>query len=118
VRRQRAVARQRHCHLARERRRQASLLVDPGELAQLAVRVAEKLASSRRLSARSVSRCDLTDAYSPDGHRQRPGHQAGDPSGEIATPEAPDAATPSTRLEIDTMPSFAPSTAARSQLDR
>jgi hypothetical protein len=36
----------------------------------------------------------------------------------IAAPEAPDAATPSTRLEVDKMPSLAPSTAARSQFDR
>jgi hypothetical protein len=43
VRRQRAPARQRHRHLARQRRRKASPLIDPGKLAQLAVRVAEKL---------------------------------------------------------------------------
>jgi hypothetical protein len=35
----------------------------------------------------------------------------------IAAPDAPDAATPSTRLEVDRMPSLAPSTAARSQFD-
>src|SRR4051812_14884044 len=31
---------------------------------------------------------------------------------------APDAATPSTRLEVDRIPSLAPSTAARSQFER
>jgi hypothetical protein len=36
----------------------------------------------------------------------------------IAAPDAPDAATPSTRLAVERMPSLAPSTPARSQPDR
>ena len=40
------------------------------------------------------------------------------PAVTIADADAPDAATPSTRLAVETIPSFAPSTAARNQLER
>jgi hypothetical protein len=40
------------------------------------------------------------------------------PAVTIAARDAPDAATPSTRLAVERIPSLAPSTAARSQFDR
>ena len=40
------------------------------------------------------------------------------PAVTIAALDAPAAATPSTRLAVETIPSFAPSTAARSQFER
>jgi hypothetical protein len=70
------------------------------------------------MSARSVSRCELTDTYSPAAIDSAPATRPATPAVMIAAPAAPDAATPSTRLEVDRMPSLAPSTAARSQLDR
>src|SRR6185295_18199139 len=69
-------------------------------------------------SARSASRCELTDTYSPAAIDSAPATSPAIPAVTIATRDAPDAATPSTRLAVDRMPSLAPSTAARSQLDR
>ena len=73
--------------------------------------------SSRRRSACSASRCELTETYSPAAIDSAPATRPAMPAVTIAAPDAPDAATPSTRLAVDRMPSLAPSTAARSQLD-
>ena len=70
------------------------------------------------MSARSASRCELTDTYSPAAIDSAPATSPAIPAVTIAVLDAPDAATPSTRLAVDTMPSLAPSTAARSQLER
>ena len=70
------------------------------------------------MSARSASRCELTETYSPAAIDSAPAARPAIPAVTIAAPDAPDAATPSTRHAVDTMPSFAPSTAARSQLER
>ena len=45
--------------------------------------------SSRRRSACSASRCELTDTYSPGGHRQRAGDQPGDPRRDDRRADAP-----------------------------
>src|SRR5512132_1002143 len=70
------------------------------------------------MSACSASRCELTDTYSPAAIDSAPATSPAIPAVTIALPDAPDAATPRTRLAVDTMPSLAPSTAARSQLER
>jgi hypothetical protein len=49
------------------------------------------------------------------GHRHRPGHQTGDAGDEDVAVARARHATPTSRLAVDTMPSFAPSTAARNQ---
>src|SRR4051812_14978007 len=73
--------------------------------------------SSRR-SASSVSRWELTETYSPAAIDSAPATRPAMPAVTIAVTDAPDAATPRTRLAVERMPSFAPRTAARSQLDR
>jgi len=60
----------------------------------------------------------LTDTYSPAAIDKAPATSPAIPAVTIATPDAPDAATPRTRLAVERMPSLAPSTAARSQFDR
>src|SRR5512132_3825996 len=70
------------------------------------------------MSACSASRCELTDTYSPAAIESAPATSPAIPAMTIDAPDAPDAATPSTRLAVDRMPSLAPRTPARSQLDR
>src|SRR4051812_26831368 len=70
------------------------------------------------MSASSASRCELTETYSPAAIDRAPATRPATPAVTMAAADAPDAATPSTRLAVDTMPSLAPSTAARSQLER
>ena len=70
------------------------------------------------MSACSASRCELTETYSPAAIDSAPATSPAIPAVTIAAADAPDAATPSTRLAVDRMPSLAPSTAARSQLER
>ena len=70
------------------------------------------------MSACSASRCELTETYSPAAIDRAPATSPAIPAVTIAAADAPEAATPSTRLAVDTMPSLAPSTAARSQLER
>src|SRR6476620_8779836 len=70
------------------------------------------------MSARSASRCELPETYSPAAIESAPATNPAIPAVTIAVPDAPDAATPSTRLAVERIPSLAPSTAARSQPDR
>jgi len=90
----------------------------PGELAQLAVGVAEQLALLQADVGPLGIALRVTDTYSPAAIDSAPATSPATPAVMIAAPGAPDAATPSTRLEVDRMPSLAPSTPARSQLDR
>jgi hypothetical protein len=68
---------------------------------------------SRAMSARSVSRWLLTELYSPVAIDIAPAATPANPATMIDDREALDAATPITNAAIDTMPSPAPSTAAR-----
>jgi hypothetical protein len=73
---------------------------------------------SRPRSARSLSRCELTDTYSPTAMEPAPATTAAVPAVSTALRDAPEATTPIIRLATETMPSSAPRTAARSQLAR
>jgi hypothetical protein len=71
--------------------------------------------ASKRISACSASRCELTDTSFPAAIDRAPATRQALAAVTIA---APDAATPNTRRAVYRMPSLAPSTAVRSQLDR
>src|SRR3954468_17132198 len=66
-------------------------------------------------SARSVSACELTETYSPAAIDSAPATKPATPASTTSCCEAAADATPTSRLAVDTMPSLAPSTAARSQ---
>src|SRR4051812_15096811 len=70
------------------------------------------------MSACSASRWELTETYSPAAIESAPATRPATPAVTIEPLVAPEAATPSTRLPVDTIPSLAPSTAARSQFER
>jgi hypothetical protein len=65
-----------------------------------------------------VSACELTETYSPAAMDMAPAARPATPAVSIAPRPAPAAATPIRRLAVETMPSLAPSTAARSQPER
>jgi hypothetical protein len=65
-------------------------------------------------SPRSASRWELTDTYSPTAIDIAPATRPATPTVITVARDAFAAATPTSRLAIDTMPSSAPSTAARS----
>ncbi len=67
------------------------------------------------MSARSVSRCELTELYSPVAIDIAPATSPASPATTIELRDAFDAATPIMRLAVETMPSPAPRTAARNQ---
>src|ERR1035437_2731691 len=69
---------------------------------------------SRSRSACSVSACELTETYSPAAIAMAPATRPATPAIKILGELAPAAATPRTRLAVETIPSFAPRTAARS----
>src|SRR3569623_1483028 len=70
---------------------------------------------SRARSACSVSDCELTDTYSPAAIDIAPATCAASPESTTVLCGEPAAATPTRTLATETMPSLAPSTAARSQ---
>ncbi len=71
-----------------------------------------------RRSAASVSACDRTDTYSPAAIDSAPATSPATPEVRMASCVTWAAATPVIRLAVDTIPSLAPRTAARSQLLR
>jgi hypothetical protein len=66
----------------------------------------------------SVSRWLLTDTYSPNAIDTAPATNPAIPAVRIGPGSGVTAATPTTRPAVDTMPSFAPNTPARSQFSR
>ena len=76
---------------------------------------ASSSARSRARSACSVSACECTDTYSPAAIDIAPATSPATPVIRMVAWLALAAATPTTRLAVETMPSLAPSTAARSQ---
>src|ERR1039458_4292277 len=75
-------------------------------------------ARSTARSAFSVSACEWTDTYSPEAIDIDPAVRPAIPATNMLPPVAWAAATPSTKLAVERMPSFAPKTAARSQPTR
>src|ERR1700730_13431919 len=69
---------------------------------------------SSLMSASSASRCELTETYSPAAIDIEPATSPANPATRTAAPGAAEAATPIIRRAVETMPSSAPSTAARS----
>jgi hypothetical protein len=65
------------------------------------------------MSARSASRCELTETYSPTAIDIAPATKPATPAMRAASREAEDAKTPIMRLAVDTIASSDPSTAAR-----
>ena len=70
------------------------------------------------MSLRSLSRCDDTDTYSPSAIDTAPATNPAMPAVRMAVRVELAAATPSSRAAVEMMPSFAPSTIARSQPTR
>src|SRR5262245_35370972 len=67
------------------------------------------------MSARSVSACELTDTYSPAAMESAPATRPATPATRTSCRLEDADATPTMRLAVDTIPSLAPRTAARSQ---
>jgi hypothetical protein len=64
-----------------------------------------------------MSACELTDTYSPAAMDMAPAMAPAKAARIIAWRDSLAAATPMMMLEVDNIPSFAPKTAARNQLD-
>ena len=77
--------------------------------------VCSSAARSRAMSARSTSDWLLTETYSPAAIDSAPAARPAIPASRTCRRSDPAAATPAIIEEIDTIPSFAPRTAARSQ---
>ena len=102
--------------LIRKRGIEAALDVDRRELCKLGGWIGrEFLAFAGKGSACSVSAWELTETYSPAAIDIAPATNPATPATKMSWLVARAAATPKMRLAVDTMPSFAPMTAARSQ---
>ena len=105
-------------HLEGEVLGEALLHVEVGELGELLLGLLDELAAllgqQRLLGVALGADRDVL----PGGHADRAGHEPGDTGDQDARWSVVAPATPTTRPAVDTMPSLAPSTAARSQLSR
>ena len=103
-------------HLHRQLRLDATRLPDLRQLAQLGHRVLlQRLALDAQVGLLDVALARHRHVLA-ERHRQRAGRQARDPRGaHRAVARRPAPATPTMRHAVDTTPSLAPSTAARSQ---
>ena len=115
---QRIMMRQLAGDLRRQVRRQPALHIDLGQFGQFLAGIALE----RALLKPQVGRLGIglrTHGYVFTGsHRQGTRHQAGQPRGQDGAMRGLRRRHPVIRLAVDTMPSFAPNTAARSQLLR
>ena len=100
--------------LARERGVEAATDVDLREPSSSASGCSASSRFSFSMSARSASRCELTETYSPTAIDIAPATSAATPATRIAVGVAEEAATPIIRLAVETIASFDPRTAARS----
>lgn len=62
-----------------------------------------------------MSRCVLTETYSPNAIETAPATSPATPAVKIGPADVVDAATPTTMPAVETIPSLAPKTPARSQ---
>ena len=85
------------------------------ELAKLRLWRLGELFRSRARSAFSVSACELTETYSPAAMDIAPATKPASPASKTAFRPLCAAATPTTSDAVETIPSLAPKTAARSQ---
>jgi hypothetical protein len=96
-----------------------AILVDARQRPQLLHRVRRRFSAlSRAISARSVSDWLETETYSPAAIDSAPADSPAIPASSTPWRSAPDAAIPASSDATETIPSFAPSTAARSQPTR
>ena len=89
--------------------------VDLRQFVELRLRLFGQFAPFLARSASSVSDCELTETYSPAAIDMAPATRPAAPATRASLAEFEAAATPTTRLAVEMMPSLAPSTAARSQ---
>ena len=97
--------------------KQMGMMVAGGSLFFLALLggLAASSSFSRVMSACSVSDWELTETYSPAAIDMAPATKPAIPASNTSLRPAFEAATPTTRLAVETIPSLAPSTAARNQ---
>ena len=115
---QRVMSHQLLSDLFRERRIKAASDVDGHQFSVLAFVVCSEFRALKLNSACSVSACEWIDTYSPAAIDIAPATRPATPATNTLLWVACAAATPSTKLDVDGMPSLAPSTAARSQAMR
>jgi hypothetical protein len=90
--------------------------IDRRQLTMLRRRVCFELgALARQVGLLGIGLCEWTETYPPAAIDMAPATRPATPVNRIVPGLVLAAATPTTRLAVETMPSLAPSTAARSQ---
>lgn len=77
-----------------------------------------KASVSRAMAARSMSDCERTETYSPAAIDMAPAARPAPAASKTAPGDGSAAATPTISEDTETIPSFAPNTAARSEPER